>query len=83
MNPYTCQSPLAAISDSEKNTHQRLLLFYTTDLDIMADEAEQVVAVVVPLDGMEFLLNRLASTLQCSISVSWRLDWPIMKTFAT
>jgi hypothetical protein len=28
-------------------------------LDIMADEAEQVVAVVVPLDGMEFLLNAI------------------------
>jgi hypothetical protein len=49
-----------AISDSEKITHHQLLFPYTTDLDIMADLAGQVMAVaqlVVPLEGMDFLLN--------------------------
>jgi ppGpp synthetase/RelA/SpoT-type nucleotidyltranferase len=51
-----------AISDSEKITHQRLLVFYMTDLDIMADLAGQVEAqaqLMVLLEGVDFLLDAI------------------------
>ena len=51
-----------AISESDTIPHQRLLVSYMTDLDIMADLAGQVVAaaqLVVPLEGVDFLLDAI------------------------
>jgi hypothetical protein len=58
VHPNTCQSSREAIGDSEEITHQRIFFFYITDLDIMADLAGQVEA-LMPLEGVDFLLNAI------------------------